>query len=412
MQRYMEILRFTTSGSVDDGKSTLVGRLLQDSRALLDEQIVALRRASDRKGRSEVDLSLLMDGLRAEQEQGITIDVGYRYFSTPLRKFIVADAPGHIQYTRNMVTAASTANLAVLLVDARLGILEQTRRHALIASLLAIPHLVVCVNKMDLMGFRQDVFDGIRQEFEEFSTRLDVHDIDFIPTSALLGDNVVERSTRMDWYRGLSLLEHLETVHIASDANLIDFRFPVQWVLSAAGYRAYGGLVASGAVQSGDEVVALPSGFSSRVKSLRLGDRPLEHAFASMSVNVELEDEIDVGRGDMLVKPRNTPRVVQDLDAMVCWLHRDPLKLGGRYLLHHTTRQTRCLVQSIDYKIDINTLHRDHGDRTVGMNDVARLQIRAMSPLMVDPYRRNRSTGSLILVDEATGATMGAGMLM
>jgi sulfate adenylyltransferase large subunit len=411
MDRRVEILRFTTSGSVDDGKSTLVGRLLQDSRALLDEQIVALRRASERKGRDRLALSLLMDGLKAEQEQGITIDVGYRCFATPLRKFIIADAPGHIQYTRNMVTAASTANLAVLLVDARLGILEQTKRHALIASLLAIPHLVVCLNKMDLVDFRQEAFDQIRQDFEEFSTRLEVHDIVFIPTSALLGDNVVNRSENMGWYRGLSLLEHLESVHIASDSNLIDFRFPVQWVVKANDYRAYGGMIASGAVQCGDEVVALPSGFSSRIKSLRLGDRPLDQAFASMSINVELEDEIDVGRGDMLVKPRNTPRVVQDLDAMVCWLDREPLKVGGRYVLLQTTRQTRCLVRSVDYKIDINTLHRDHGESTVAMNDVARLQLRTMSPLMVDPYRRNRSTGSVILVDETTCATVGAGML-
>ena len=412
MAPHVEILRFTTAGSVDDGKSTLIGRLLHDSRALLEEQLTAIRRASDRKGSSALDLSLLTDGLKAEQEQGITIDVGYRYFSTPRRKFIIADAPGHVQYTRNMVTAASTANVAVVLVDARNGVTEQTRRHALIASLLQVPHLVICVNKMDLVGFGREVFETIRDVFEEFSSRLEVRDITYIPVSALNGDNVVDLSARTPWYLGTSLLQHLEDVHISSDSNLIDFRFPVQGVITVPDYRACGGRVASGTVRAGDEVVALPSGFTSRVRRLELGGKILEEAAAPMSINLVLEDGIDVGRGDMLVRPRNLPQVTQDLDVMACWLDRAPLIPGGRYLLFHTTRQTRCVVRHVEYKIDINTLHRDHSDGPVGMNDVARIQIRAMSPVMVDSYRRNRATGAMILVDEASGVTVAACMTM
>jgi sulfate adenylyltransferase subunit 1 len=412
MDRHVEILRFTTAGSVDDGKSTLVGRLLHDSRMLFDEQMADLRRASDRKGSIDLDLSLLTDGLRAEREQGITIDVGYRYFATPLRKFIIADAPGHVQYTRNMVTAASSANLAVVLIDARSGVLEQTKRHCLIASLLRIPHLVVCVNKMDLVEYSQEVFDWIRQDFEDFASRLEIQDIVFIPVSALLGDNVVQPSDRMPWYQGKSLLRYLENVYIGSDSNLIDFRLPVQWIVTAPDYRAYGGRLASGAVAPGEEIIALPSGFSSRVRRIELEDRTFDRAFASMSVNLVLEDALDVGRGDMLVKPRNLPNVVQDLDVMVCWLHREPLRVGGRYLLLHTTRQALALIRHVEYKIDIDTLHRNPADSTVGLNDVARIQIRSTSPLMVDAYRRNRGTGSLILVDDSTGATVGACMVL
>ena len=410
MPRHVEILRFTTAGSVDDGKSTLIGRLFHDSRMLLEEQLSALRRASDRKGSEALDLSLLTDGLKAEQEQGITIDVGYRYFATPSRKFIIADAPGHVQYTRNMVTAASTANVAVVLVDARNGVTEQTRRHALIASLLQVPHLVLCVNKMDLVDYRQEAYARIRDDFEEFSGRLEVKDITYIPVSALLGDNVVDRSPRMPWYQGKGLLQHLEDVHIGSDANLIDFRFPVQGVITAPDYRACTGRVASGAVRAGDELVALPSGFASRVKRLELGGRVLEEAVTPMSISLVLEDGIDVGRGDMLVRPGNLPRVTQDLDVMACWLDREPLRPGGRYLLFHSTRQTHCIVRHVEYKIDINTLHRDPGGGPVGMNDVARIQVRTMAPVMVDSYRRNRATGGMILVDEATGATLAACM--
>jgi sulfate adenylyltransferase subunit 1 len=412
MSRHVEILRFTTAGSVDDGKSTLIGRLFHDSRALMEEQLTALRRASDRKGSDDLDLSLLTDGLKAEQEQGITIDVGYRYFATPKRKFIIADAPGHVQYTRNMVTAASTANVAVVLVDARKGVTEQTRRHSLIASLLQVPHLVICVNKMDAVGFSREAFEGIREAFEDFSSRLEVKDVTYIPVSALKGDNVVDLSPRTPWYHGTSLLEHLEGIHISSDTNLIDLRFPVQGVITAPDYRACSGRVASGSIRAGDEVVALPSGFASRVARVELGGRALEEAFAPMSVNLVLADGIDVGRGEMLARPRNLPQVVQDLDVMACWLDREPLKPGGRYLLLHTTRQTRCVVRNVEYRIDINTLHRDHHDGPVGMNDIARVQIRSMSPLMVDSYRRNRATGAMILVDEATGATVAACMVM
>ena len=410
MPRPVEILRFTTAGSVDDGKSTLIGRLFLDSQRLLEEQLGALRRASDRRGSALLDLSLLTDGLKAEQELGITIDVGYRYFRTPSRKFIIADAPGHVPYTRNLVTAASTANAAVVLVDARQGVTEQTRRHALVASLLRVPHLVICVNKMDLVDFREEAFAAVREAFEEFSTRLEIQDVAYVPASALHGDNVVDLSPRTPWYQGKSLLRHLEDLHIASDWNLIDFRFPVQGVIEVPGYRALGGRIASGAVRAGDEVVVLPSGAVSRVKRLELGGRVLSGAFAPMSVSLVLEEGIDAGRGDMLARPGNRPQAVQELDVMACWLDPEPLKPGGEYLLLHTTRQARCTVLHAEYKIDVNTLHRARAAGPVGMNDVARLRIRTASPLMVDPYRRNRATGAMILVDGDSGATVAACM--
>ena len=413
----MELLRFTTAGSVDDGKSTLIGRLLYDSKAIFDDQYEAIKASSEQRGEEYVNLALLTDGLRAEREQGITIDVAYRYFATPKRKFIIADTPGHIQYTRNMVTGASTANLAIILVDARKGVIEQTCRHAVIASLLKIPHVVVCVNKMDLVEYSEEVFNGIRKDFEAFAAKLERIDVHFIPISALKGDNVVDRSARMDWYKGETLLHLLENIHIGNDINLSDARFPVQYVIRPQStehhdYRGYAGRVAGGVIRKGDEVVVLPSGFTSRVRSIDTLEGSLEQAFAPMSVTVTLEDDIDISRGDMIVKKDNQPRSTQDLDLMICWLNERKLAPNGKYVIRHTSREARCVVKNIQYKLNINDLSLIEDDKSIGLNDIARITLRTTQPLFVDKYSRNRNTGSVILIDEATNETVGAGMVI
>ncbi len=412
-----DLLRLTTAGSVDDGKSTLIGRLLYDAKSLFEDQIEAVERTSTQWGFDYVNLALLTDGLRAEREQGITIDVAYRYFATPRRKFIIADTPGHVQYTRNMVTGASTAELALILVDARKGLTEQSRRHAVVANLLRIPHMVVCVNKMDLVDWDQAVFDAIKDEFRTFASRFDVTDIVFIPACALHGDNVVERSANMAWYQGTPLLHHLEEVHIASDRNLVDVRFPVQYVIRPHNdahhdYRGYAGQLAAGVLRVGDEVVIHPSGLASTVAAIDTYDGPVHEAFPPMSVTVRLEDDIDISRGDMLCRPHNQPTVGQDLDAMVCWLTDRPLQPNGRYALKHTTRTARAVVKDLRYRLDINTLHRDEECSGLGLNEMGRLHLRVTAPLMFDDYRRDRATGSFILVDETTNATAGAGMIL
>ncbi|NUU25358.1 MAG: sulfate adenylyltransferase [Streptomycetaceae bacterium] len=413
-----ELLRIATAGSVDDGKSTLIGRLLYDSKAVFEDQLASVEDTSRRRGTAYTDLSLLTDGLRAEREQGITIDVAYRYFATPRRKFIIADTPGHIQYTRNMVTGASTADLAMVLVDARKGLLEQSRRHAFLASLLRIPHLVVCVNKMDLVDYDQEVFARIRDDFSAFAERLDIPDLAFVPMSALHGDNVVTRAATMPWYEGPSLLHHLEEVHVASDRNLVDARFPVQYVLRPQSgehrdYRGYAGTVAGGVLRTGDEVVVLPSGFGTRIAAIDGPDGPLEEAFAPMSVTVRLADDLDVSRGDMICRPHNRPRAGQDLQAMVCWLseHGD-LRPGATYALKHTTRTARAKVAELRYRLDVNTGHRDPGAGALVLNEIGRITLRTTAPVFHDPYRRNRATGSFILIDEATDNTVGAGIVL
>ncbi len=413
----MDLLRFTTAGSVDDGKSTLIGRLLYDSKAIFEDQLEAIERATEQRGEDHLNLSLLTDGLRAEREQGITIDVAYRYFATPKRKFIIADTPGHIQYTRNMVTGASTANLAIILIDARKGVIEQTCRHSFIASLLRIPHLVVCINKMDLVDYKQEVFDEIVAKYSEFASRLEVSDIKFIPISALHGDNVVDKSTKMPWYQGASLLYTLETVYIGSDANHVDPRFPVQTVIRPNSdehhdFRGFAGRVAGGVFKVGDEVLALPSGFTSKIKSLHGPDGDLTEAFSPLSGVMTLEDEIDISRGDMIVKPNNQPQASQDVEAMICWFSDKKIQPNGKYVLRHTTKEVKCVVKAVRYKVNINTLHKVEGDLEIGMNDIGRVQLRTTSPLFFDPYKRNRNTGSLLLVDEFTNATVGAGMIL
>ena len=413
----MGLLRFTTAGSVDDGKSTLIGRLLYDSKAIFEDQLAAIERATAQRGEDHLNLALLLDGLRAEREQGITIDVAYRYFATPRRKFIIADTPGHIQYTRNMVTGASTASLALVLVDARNGIVEQTHRHAFIASLLRIPHLVVAVNKMDLVDFREDAYARIVEEFSGFASRLEIPDIKFIPISALHGDNVVTASPRMPWYQASPLLYTLETVYVGSDANHVDARFPVQWVVRPNSdahhdFRGLAGRVAGGVFKPGDEVVALPSGRTTRIREIRGLDGPVAEAFSPMSAVLTLEDDLDVSRGDLLAKPGNVPQLSQDLDAMVCWFDDKPLRPGGRYLVRHTTREARCAVRAVRYKVNINTLHKLEGDAAIGMNDIGRIALRTATPLCFDSYKRNRNTGSLVLVDEFTNRTVAAGMIL
>lgn len=413
----MELLRFTTAGSVDDGKSTLIGRLLYDSKAIFQDQMEALEQASRKKGEETVNLALLTDGLRAEREQGITIDVAYRYFATPKRKFIIADTPGHIQYTRNMVTGASTANLAIILIDARKGVIEQTKRHAYIASLLQIPHVVVCVNKMDLQGFEEDPYERIRKEFEDFSSKLAIKDVRFVPISALKGDNVVDRSTKMDWYQGPTLIHILETVHIGSDHNHIDGRFAVQYVVRPMkdeyhDYRGYAGRVGGGIFRKGDEVAVLPSGFTSKIKAIVTMDGEIDEAFPPMSVTLTLDDEIDISRGDMIVKVNNQPRVEQDVDVMICWMDEKPMQLGGKYAVKHTSRDVRCIIKDVKYKTNINTMQKIEGDHTLGLNEIGRIGIRTTKPLFIDGYRKNRTTGSLILIDEATNNTVGAGMIL
>ncbi|QBJ97950.1 adenylyl-sulfate kinase [Rhodococcus sp. ABRD24] len=416
-----QLLRVATAGSVDDGKSTLIGRLLYDSKSIFEDQLEAIERSSRERGDEHTDLALLTDGLRAEREQGITIDVAHRYFATPHRKFIIADTPGHEQYTRNMVTGASTADLALILVDARKGVLEQTRRHAFLSTLLGIPHLVLCVNKMDLVDWSQERFDEIKDEFGQFATKLDVHDLTFIPVSALGGDNIVSRTENMPWYEGSSLLHHLEEVHIASDRNLIDARLPVQYVIrpqrqtdaDLRDFRGYAGTVASGVFKPGDEVVALPSGFTSTIAAIwGPGGRPLQEAFAPSAVCVQLSDDLDVSRGDTLCRPNNRPLVGQELDAMVCWLtEQSTLDEGARYTVLHTTRATKGQIVRLDYRLDINTLHREETAQSLKLNEIGRIQLRTQQPLLFDPYRRNRVTGSFILVDDSTGNTVAAGMI-
>ncbi|HEY8400144.1 MAG TPA: sulfate adenylyltransferase subunit CysN [Cytophagaceae bacterium] len=413
----MDLLRFTTAGSVDDGKSTLIGRLLYDSKSIFEDQLEAIERSSEQRGDGYVNLALLTDGLRAEREQGITIDVAYRYFATPKRKFIIADTPGHIQYTRNMVTGASTANLAIILVDARHGVVEQTCRHAFIASLLQIKHIIVAVNKMDLVNYDAEVFEKIKQDFTDFSSKLSVPDIRFIPISALHGDNVVDPSNNMPWYKGGTLLYTLETVNIGSDLNHVDSRFPVQWVIRPLSdqyhdFRGYAGRVEGGVFKAGDEVMALPSGFTTKIKSIETMDGPVEEAFPPMSVTMTLEDDIDISRGDMIVKPNNQPQVGQDIELMICWLNDKKLAVGGKYTIRHTTKEARCIVKDVRYKVNINTLHRIEDDRTIGLNDIGRIVIRTTSPLFYDSYKKNRATGSLILIDEFTNETVGAGMII
>ena len=412
-----ELLRFTTAGSVDDGKSTLIGRLLYDSKAIFEDQMEAVKKTSEFRGLDYVDLSLFTDGLRAEREQSITIDVAYRYFATPKRKFIIADTPGHIQYTRNMVTGASTANLAIILVDARHGVVEQTCRHSLIASLLKINHIVLCINKMDLVDYSQEIYEKIVSEYKTFASKLEVKDIHFLPISALLGDNVVDRSDKMDWYDGPTLLYLLENVHIGSDNNHIDCRFPVQYVIRPQSdefhdYRGYAGRIASGVFKPGDDIMVLPSGFTSKIKSIDTFDGSVDEAFAPMSVTITLEDDIDVSRGDMLVRPHNQPETGQDIEMIMCWLNNKPMNPNAKYLLMHTTKDAKAVIKEINYKIDINTLHRIEDDKVINMNDIARVRLRTTSPLFYDSYGRNRNTGSLILIDEGTKETVAAGMVI
>lgn len=413
-----ELLRFTTAGSVDDGKSTLIGRLLYDTKSIFEDQYDAITRVSERRGEEGVNLALLTDGLKAEREQGITIDVAYRYFATPNRKFIIADTPGHTQYTRNMVTGASTANVALILVDARQGVVEQTRRHAIIASLLQIPHIVVCVNKMDLVDYNREIYERIHAEFEDFASKLDVYDVHFIPISALHGDNIVTRSKSTPWYEGPTLLYYLENVHIASDYNFIDTRFPVQFVVrpntdAYHDYRGYSGRVAGGILKKGDEVMLLPSGFTTKISRIDTYDGEVQEAYPPMSVTIHIQDDYDLSRGDMIVREMNKPQVTQDIDVMLCWFdHEKPLQLRGKYALQHTTKSVRCIVQDVRYKMDINSLHREPEDKQIRMNDIARIAVRTTQPLFVDAYRKNRITGSVILVDETTNNTVAAGMIV
>jgi bifunctional enzyme CysN/CysC len=416
-ERPADLLRFATAGSVDDGKSTLIGRLLYDSKQVLTDQLEHVEQTSQRMGHDFLDLSLLTDGLRAEREQGITIDVAYRYFATAQRRFIIADTPGHEQYTRNMVTGASTADLAIVLVDARKGVIAQSKRHAFISSLLAIPHVVVCVNKMDLVDYDEAVFEQIVEEFDSFAARLEMSDVTFIPISALHGDNVVDRSEKMPWYEGPPLLYHLEHVHIASDRNLIDVRFPVQWVIrppasSVADYRAYAGQVAGGVMRAGDEVVVLPGGQRSTIAGIDTFDGPVAEAFPPMSVAVRLADDIDVGRGSTIVRPQNQPTVASRFEALLCWMSERPLDPHRRYIVKHTTRT--ALVGGIDvrYRIDVETLHRDGSASTLELNDLGRVQMELSAPLVFDSYRRNRTTGSLIVIDQATNETVAAGVIL
>jgi sulfate adenylyltransferase large subunit len=409
-----DILRIATAGSVDDGKSTLIGRLLYDSKAVFEDQYEAVERAS--VGGDYVNLALLTDGLRAEREQGITIDVAYRYFATPRRTFIMADTPGHVQYTRNMVTGASTADLGLVLVDARQGLTEQSRRHAVILSLLRVPHLVLAVNKMDLVDYDQATFDRIQEEFTSFATKLNIPDLQVIPISALKGDNVVTRSEHMDWYDGQSLMHHLENVHVASDRDLMDARFPVQYVIRPKSddfhdYRGYAGRLAGGVLKPGDEVLVLPSGMTSRIAGIDLFNEEIDEAFPPMSVTIRLEDDVDVSRGDMICRPQNAPKPSQDIDAMVCWMTNEPLRPRQKLAIKQTTRMGRALVKDIQYRLDVNTLHRDQDTKELGLNEIGRVQLRTTTPLLCDPYEKNRTTGSFILIDEATGVTVGAGMI-
>jgi len=411
----MELLRFTTAGSVDDGKSTLIGRLLYDSKTIFQDRLEAIERISIQRG-EELNLALLTDGLRAEREQGITIDVAYHYFATPIRKFIIADTPGHVQYTRNMVTGASTANLALILVDARNGVVEQTHRHIFIASLLKIPHIVICINKLDLVGYKQEVYDEIKNKIKDFVSKLDVVDVYFIPISALRGDNVVEGSKNMNWYKGPTLLYLLENIHIGSDENLIDCRFPVQYVIRPRSdkfhdFRGYAGKIASGIYKPGDKIKILPSGFTTTIKSVEDQNGKIKEAFAPMSVVIQLSDDIDVSRGDMIVRESNVPTISKELDVTICWMNTKKLRPKNTYVLRHTTKETKCIVQELKYKLDINTLHRLEDATELGLNEIGRIRVKTAQPLFFDSYRRNKVMGSLILIDEATNETVGAGMI-
>ncbi|MGF1668123.1 MAG: sulfate adenylyltransferase subunit 1 [Acidimicrobiia bacterium] len=413
----MELVRLATTGSVDDGKSTLIGRLLYDTKQIFEDQMEAIEEASKRRGTDYVDLALLTDGLRAEREQGITIDVAYRYFATPKRKFVLADTPGHVQYTRNMVTGASTADIVLILIDARKGILEQTRRHSFIASLLQVPHLVLCVNKMDLVDYSEERYDELVEEFRQFATRLDITDLRFVPVSALVGDNIVEESPNTPWYKGPSVLHLLEDIHVGSDRNMIDCRFPVQYVIRPhtmehQDYRGYAGQIQGGVFKKGDEVIVLPAGFTTRIASIDTFDGPVEEAAPPASVVIRLEDEIDISRGDMICRPHNQPHVGQDLDAMVCWLSDTAtLRPGGKFAIKHTSRWARAMVKDVQYRLNINTLHRDESADAIGLNEIGRIRLRTTVPMFFDEYRRNRDTGSFILVDESTNNTVGAGMI-
>jgi sulfate adenylyltransferase subunit 1 len=414
----MDLLRFTTAGSVDDGKSTLIGRLLYDSKSIFEDQLEAVEASSKKRGDEIVNLALLTDGLRAEREQGITIDVAYRYFATPKRKFIIADTPGHIQYTRNMVTGASTASLAIILVDARKGVIEQTCRHSFIASLLQIQHVIVAVNKMDLVDYKEEVFRSIVKDYKNFSSRLDIPHIDFIPISALHGDNVVDKSTAMPWYQGGTLLYTLENVFVGNEFNHVDARFPVQWVIRPQSkeyhdFRGFSGRVAGGVFKKGDEITVQPSGFRSKVKAIHTFEGEVDEAFAPMSVTITLEDEIDISRGDMIVKQNNPPKVEQDIDAMICWFSDSAkLQLGKKYSIRHTTRDAKCILKEVKYKVNVNTLHKVEDDLEVGLNDIARISMRTSTPLLHDSYKRNRQTGSFVLIDDSTNATVAAGMIV
>ncbi len=414
----MDLLRFATAGSVDDGKSTLIGRLLYDSKAIFEDQLAAVEATSASRGDDYTNLALLTDGLRAEREQGITIDVAYRYFATPRRKFIIADTPGHIQYTRNMVTGSSTADLALILVDARKGLVEQSRRHAFLCSLLRVPHLVLCVNKMDLVDYSQQVFDEIAAEFTAFAAKLEITDLSIVPVSALRGDNIVTRSANMPWYQGPSLLHHLEHVHIASDRNLVDVRFPVQFVIrpqsaTVTDYRGYAGQVASGVLKPGDDVLILPSGFTTKITDIETADGPVASAYPPMSVTIRLADEIDISRGDMICRPNNAPAVAQDIEAMVCWMDESkPLAIGNKYAIKHTTRSARAIVRDLHYRLDVNSLHRDETAQSLALNEIGRIRLRTTQPLLADEYRRNRTTGGFIIIDEQTNRTVGAAMIV
>lgn len=414
----MELVRFTTAGSVDDGKSTLIGRLLYDSKSIFEDQLDAVKRASLQKGGDFLNLALLTDGLRAEREQGITIDVAYRYFATPKRKFIIADTPGHIQYTRNMVTGASTANAAIILIDARNGVTEQTHRHAYIASLLGIPHLIICINKMDLLDFSREAYEKIKSDFTSFARKaFNGKDLRFIPISALLGDNVVEPSSRTPWYEGNTLLTTLETIPVGNDHNLVNPRFPVQYIIRPESsafhdYRGYAGRVASGVFHKGDRVLVLPSMLETTIRSIDTFTGAVQEAFAPQSVTLTLADDIDISRGNMIVLPDDAPRITQDVEAVICWMNPRPLEASGKYFIRHTTREARCLVKEIVHVLNINTMEEDTGNRTVKMNDIALVRMRTTQPLFIDPYAKNRITGSLILIDEGTNETVGAGMII
>ncbi|HNS16215.1 MAG TPA: sulfate adenylyltransferase subunit CysN [Bacteroidales bacterium] len=412
----MQLLRFTTAGSVDDGKSTLIGRLLYDSKSIFEDQLEAVKRASIRRGNERVDLALLTDGLRAEREQGITIDVAYRYFATPKRKFIIADTPGHVQYTRNMVTGASTANAAIILIDARNGVTEQTFRHSYIASLLEIQHLIICINKMDLVEFKQEVYENIKNEFIEFSKKLEPRDIRFVPLSALLGDNVVEPSAHMDWYEGGTLMHTLETIDIASDYNMTDPRFPVQYVIRPQSddhpdYRGYAGRVDGGIFRKGDKIMVLPQQQITTIESIDFYDKELDAAYPPMSVTMRIKDDIDISRGDLFAREDNLPSITQDINAMVCWMSERPLQLNGKYAVKHTTKDVRCIVKNVLYKVNVNNLSKNHEDKNLTLNEIACVSLRTTQPLLIDPYKRNRKTGSLILIDEGTNNTVGVGMV-